>query len=218
MKIEVGAQKPEHFVTYWPGQYEIFSHFEYACGIPHALFAVTTIKENGMPNVCFHAWSHFTSGDDGFFAVMSGIGRGTHTDRNIARTGEFVINFLGIEYLDACIATIENNHDDTDEFAVGNFTIEQAKTVSCPRIQEAFLSLECKLEKEVPLTDTGKAVLRIGRVNHIAMQEEYAGAIDGKYEDQGFMFNIHAPKNLVTGEGQASAIAVCKVIRVNEEG
>jgi hypothetical protein len=50
------------------------------------------------------------------------------------------------------------------------------------------------------------------------MEEQYAKGIDAKYDDNGFMHIIHAPKNLKTGEGQASAVAVCKVVRVNEEG
>jgi len=218
MKIEIGAQKPENFKTYWEGQYDLFSHFEYACGIPQLLFAVTTLKENGKPNVCFNSWSSFAGDRDGFFAVMSGISTGSHTYKNILRTGEFIINFLGKNYYDACIATINDNADDDDEFAVGGFTAMPAMRLSCPRIQEAFLSLECGFEKEVDLTGNGRTVLIIGKVIHAAMSREYAGAIDIKYEDNGFMFNIHAPKNLITGEGQASAVAVCKIARVNEEG
>ena len=134
MKIEIGAKKPDNFTSYWDGQYDIFSHFEYACGIPHLLFAVTTVKENGKPNVCFNSWSCFSGDSDGFFAVMSGISKWGHTYKNIIRTGEFVINFLEKDYFDACVNTINDNSDDADEFAAGGFTAELAKTVSCPRI------------------------------------------------------------------------------------
>jgi hypothetical protein len=48
--------------------------------------------------------------------------------------------------------------------------------------------------------------------------KEYAKGLDSKYDDNGFMLNIHAPKNLKTGEGIPSAVAVCKIVRVNEEG
>ena len=33
-KIETGAARPETFPEQWPGQCEVFSHLEYACGIP----------------------------------------------------------------------------------------------------------------------------------------------------------------------------------------
>ena len=60
MKIEIGENLPAYFKPAYPEEFELFSHFEWAAGIPTALFAITTWKENGLPNVCFHAWSAFT--------------------------------------------------------------------------------------------------------------------------------------------------------------
>jgi len=214
MKIEIGNQKPENFKAYWEGQYSFFSHFEYACGIPSILHAVTTMKENGKPNVNFNAWGTFSGYGGGFYAILP-FSRHTHTYKNIQRTGEFAVNFIGKDYFDACIATINDNGDDTDEIAAGGFTAETAKTLAVPRLAEAFLTLECKFEKEI---ECGNGMVVIGKVNHIAMSDEFSGSIDGKYENNGFMLNIHAPKNLKTGEGKASAVAVCKIIRINEEG
>ena len=217
MKVEIRNQKPENFTEHWPGQYEVFSHFEYACGIPSVLHAVTTLKENGQPNVNFNFSGSFTGDGDGFFAVLP-LYRHSHTYRNILRTGEFVVNFLGKQYFDACMATIRRNGDEDDEFEAGDFHAERAKTASCPRMAEAFLSLECSLEREMDLSGSGRASLVIGRVNHIAAEEQYATGIDGKYGENGFMLNIHAPKNLITGDGKASAVAVLRIARVNEEG
>jgi len=217
MKIEISENRPEYFKENWPGQYDVFSHFEFACGIPSALFAITTLKENGKPNVSFNAWSSFTGDGSGFYAVIPSMLHRTHTYKNILRTGEFVINFINKDYFDACKATISDNDDETDEFEVGNFTKEQAGTVSCPRIKEAFLCLECKLEKEIALNEKAVSSIMIGRVQHIAAQEEYAKGIDGKYGDDGFMLNIHNPYDLVTGEGKGSAVAVLKVVRRNED-
>ena len=216
MKIEMGTQRPEHLQAHWEGQFEIFSHFEFACGIPSVLHAVTTLKENGKPNVNFNFSGSFTGDGDGYFAVIP-IQKRSHTYENCLRTGEFVINFISKTYFDACMATIDHNAEETDELAAGGFHSEQAKTVNCPRIQEAFLSLECRLERELDLSGSGRAALLIGRVQQIAVQEDYAKGLDGKYEDDGFMFNLHSPKNLLTGEGQSSAVAVCKVVRVNAE-
>ncbi len=217
-KIEIGEQRPAHFQQYWPGQYDTFSHLEYACGIPSILFAITTLKENGKPNVNFSAWSSFGGDGRGYYAVMPGMLHHTHTYANIRRTGEFVINFLNPGYFDACSATIRANDDEADEIAAGSFTREDAATVACPRLQEAFLSLECTLEREVTLGDAAISSILIGRVRHIAADAGYANGIDGKYGESGFMLHIHAPKNLTTGEGQASAVAVCRIVRVNEGG
>ena len=59
MKIEIGKEFPQYFKPLYPEEFELFSHFETTTGIPTVLFAITTWKENGQPNVCFHAWSCF---------------------------------------------------------------------------------------------------------------------------------------------------------------
>jgi len=215
MKIEMGQTKPENFKEHWPAQYEVFHHFEYACGIPSILFAITTRKENGKPNVCFSGWSSFSGDGNGFYTIIPGMLHHTHTYHNILRNGEFVINFIGKDYFDSCIKTINDNSDDADEISAGGFTEEQASSIDCPRLKEAFLSLECKLEKNIPMSDLSS--IFIGKVVHIAADENYADGIDGKYEDTGFMLNIHSPKDLKTGEGKSSAVAVCKIVRINEE-
>jgi flavin reductase (DIM6/NTAB) family NADH-FMN oxidoreductase RutF len=176
MKIEIGDKLPAHFKEHWPGQYEVFSHFEYACGVPHALFAVTTLKENGKPNINFHAWSCFQGDGGGFFAVLAGIYTHTHTYKNIQRTGEFCVNFISKQYFDALMKTIPENGDETDEFAAAGLTEEQAKTVSAPRIAESFLTLECALHSIADISGAGKTALITGKVKLIAAQEEYARA------------------------------------------
>ena len=218
MRLEMNEIRPANFKEYWPGQYDIFSHLEYACGIPSVLFAITTLKENGRPNVNFSGWSSFSGDGTGFYAIMPGIQRGSHTYANIRRTGEFIVNFISREYYDACLATIEGNGEDADELAAGGFTREAAQTLSCPRIGEAFLCLECTFEREVILSEDAPSSIIIGRVRHIGAHEGYAKGLDAKYEEDGFMLTIHAPKDWRTGEGKPSAVAVCNTVRVNEDG
>lgn len=59
MKIEIEKDFPQYFKPSYPEEFELFSHFEVSAGIPTVLFAITTWKENGKPNVCFHSWSCF---------------------------------------------------------------------------------------------------------------------------------------------------------------
>jgi flavin reductase (DIM6/NTAB) family NADH-FMN oxidoreductase RutF len=103
------------------------------------------VKENGKPNVCFHAWSCFQGDKEGYFALIAGINKYQHTYANIERTGSFCVNFLSQQYYDRLIETIKNGKDD-DEFELGNFTIEPSATISSPRIKESFLTLECTRE------------------------------------------------------------------------
>jgi len=213
MKIEIGNLKPKFLKETWPGQYSFFSHFEYLCGIPHVLFLITTLKENGKPNVCFHSWSSFSGDGAGFYAVMPGLGQHTHTYKNILRTKEFCVNFISAEYYDASIKSINENAYDIDELEGAGFTAEAATTVKAPRIKESFLSIECKYEMDIDLSKAGETSLIIGKVMHMSADEEYAKGFDAKYGEKGFMYNIHAPKDLLTGEGETSGIASLNILK-----
>lgn len=213
MKIEIGETRPAHFKEYWPMQYQLFSHFEFAAGIPKMLFAIATLKENGKPNICLSSWSTFSGNGSAYYAILGGVSKCDHTYDNIVRTGEFTVNFLSRDYYNALSETIKNNGLEDDEFVAGGFTVEASKTVAAPRIKEAFLSLECTLEKIDELPD-GSLLLIIGRVRQLAMQEEYAGSFDAKYGDNGFMFHIHSPIDLQTGEGNNGGVSVCSDIRI----
>lgn len=211
MKIEIGEKKPANLKEYWPGQYRFFSHLEYAAGIPQLLFAITSLKQNCKGNVNFHAWGCFQGDEGGYFAILPGICQHTHTYANLKRTGEFCVNFLSMRYYDNLSRTIRHNELNDDEFAVAGLTPEVAKTVSAPRIRESFLCLECRLQSLDDLSNRGITAMAVGRVLNIAVEEEFAHEIDGKYADDGFMLNIHAPKDLVTGEGNTTGVATLRV-------
>lgn len=215
MKFEVGETRSEAFAEDWPGQYDVFSHLEFACGVPSVMFLITTLKENGKPNACLHAWSTFSGDGGGFFAVMPGLMQSTHTYRNILRDKEFCVNFLSPDYYDRCIETIKQNGDDVDELAAGGFTAEPAKTVKPPRIREAFLSYECTLESSSDLSGKGCNAMIIGRVRHAAVDEGRGMAeICG---ENGFMFNVHSPKDPETGKGGQSAVAQLRAVKLIDD-
>lgn len=98
-----------------------------------------------------------------------------------------------------------------DEFTVGGFAEEAAKTVAVPRIGESFLTLECKCGRLEDLSSADLTAMAIGRVTHMAMAEDYAkGFDDQKYSENGFFYLIHTPKDLKTGEGNHMGIATLR--------
>jgi len=212
MKIEIGSTKPDNFVDRWPGEFNIFSHFEMALGIPHCLFLITTLKENGKPNACFQSWSSFC-GDSGGYFVITPLLQKTHTFLNILRTKEFCINFLSARYFDACYETVFNNSEDTDEIAVGGFTAEQASCITVPRIREAFLSLECILQTTLDLSGKAISSLIIGKVLSAAMDEEYINGSEKKYGQDGFMYYLYDLKDFASGDQGERKVASLKIIR-----
>jgi flavin reductase (DIM6/NTAB) family NADH-FMN oxidoreductase RutF len=212
MKIESGNTKPDNFIDRWPGEFRIFSHFEMALGIPHSLFLITTLKENGKSNACFQSWSSFSGDSGGYFAITP-ILQTTHTYQNILRTKEFCINFINAQYFDACYKTIINNSDDTDEIAAGGFTAEQARCISVPRIQEAFLSIECTFHSNIDLSGKGIMSLIIGKVLSAAMDDDYINGSEKKYGKDGFMYYLYDLQDFTFGDQGERKIASLNFLR-----
>lgn len=200
MKREIGMDTKELLYENWPGQFDTFSHMEFACAIPQVLFLISTVKSNGKPNLCFHSWSSFGGDAGGYFAVMQNVSHLSHTYQNIVREGEFCVNFVSADYYPNCIATVMDNGVNDDEFAAGNFTPEKAMTVKVPRVAQSFLTLECELACNVDLSRQGLNSMIIGRVRHVAAAEEYIAGVDKRFGKEGFMYNIHEPADYATGQ------------------
>ena len=215
MKIEIDRDFPQYFRPSYPEEFELFSHLETTAAIPSPLFAITTWKDNGLPNVCFHAWGSFHGDRTAFFAVMGNLFQHTHTYANLRREGCFCLNFLPMSCYDRLVDTIHHNGDETDECAAGGFTTAPAKTVHAPVIQEAFLTLECTLKEVRDLSGAGITAMVIGQIQHISVEEDYAQGYEKRYGEDGFMLLVPAPQNLVTGAPGQSAIATVDIRRLD---
>lgn len=55
MKHEMGAIKSDTLKEEWPGQWDVFSHYEQLYCVPGALYVVTTKKEGGKTNAGWEA-------------------------------------------------------------------------------------------------------------------------------------------------------------------
>lgn len=205
MKIEIGIERPACFQPAYPEEFDLFSHLELAAAIPQVLFAVTTWKENGKPNVCFHSWSCFHGDRTAFFAVLGNLYQHTHTYANIKRTRGFAVNFLPVHYYDALIETIRQNELDADEFSAGGFTLENARTISAPIIQESFLTLECSLKSMEDLSGAGITAMVVGQVRNCWIDADLSP--ESRCGKAGYMLLMPGAQNLSTGEPNPSIIA-----------
>lgn len=212
MKIELNDNRPSSSVEQWPGEFEVFSRYEMLLGIPHALFLITTLKENGLPNACFQSWSSFCGDGGGYFALTPLLKK-MHTYANILRTKEFCINFLSANYFDACYETVFHNEADTDEIAVGGFTSEPGHAIKVPRIQEAFLSLECVYKSHMDLSGKGISALIIGQVVWAAIDADYVNGSDKKYGPDGFMYYLSELEDFPVSDKRSRKIASLHVLR-----
>lgn len=200
MKLEIGATKPDTLKEEWPGQWTVFSHYEQLSCVPGALYVVTTKKENGKTNAGWFSAPSFHGDGGGHFAVLPSIMQFTHTYQNILREKEFTLNFLSPLYDVNCRKMTVNCGDDVDELETAGLTAEASAEISTPRIKEAFLSFECRLESAADLSGKGMNALIIGRVVNAGVDENHRSipSICGN-----FTYNIRT----MTDDGEAGAFA-----------
>lgn len=211
MKVEFGQEKPEELEESWPGEYSVFNWMEYVTAIPQPMFLVTTYKEEEVPNACLHAWSTFTGEGGDYYCILS-ILKDTHTYANISRDEEFCLNFVAPEYWEQCKGTIQNNEQETDEITESGLNLKEAQVISAPRIEEAFLNLECKLEWEKELHPGSQWIILAGSVQQIALEEEFAeGDAEKRLEEFGFLYNIHSPTDPIKGIKHDSKVGELKL-------
>ena len=206
MKFSVGKQRPAHYRPAYPEEFDLFSHLELCAAVPQALFAITTWKENGLPNLCPHAWTCFHGDRTTFFAVMGNLYQHTHTYRNIVRDGCFCINFLSLKHYEAMMRAIRENGDDTDEFAAAGLTRERCEEINAPAIRESFLTMECRLLEARDLSGAGVAAMVTGEVVRVRVEESFARGEKDRFGEDGFLLLAPGPQNMESGAPSPTAI------------
>ena len=197
---EKGCQRPRTINEDWEHQFEVLPWMAYLTAIPHAIFMVTTLKENGIANAALHGWSSFTGEGDSYFVIMPVIRR-THTYANIVREKEWCVNFLSAKYIEMCKETIRRNRVDTDEISAAGFSAVRSATISAPGIEESFLRLECVYQWEKELLQGSTNVLICGKVKHLSVEGCFVTSkVTDRYGPDSFVFHLMAMKDPFTGE------------------
>lgn len=173
-----------------------FSWMEFVTAIPSPLFVVTSYKSNGKPNACLQSWRTFTGGEHGYYAILSAVSKQGHLYGTLHERGEAVLNFMSADIYNKCIATVSNNDFDRDEITDSGLTVEKATFVNAPQIRECFMNLECHYmwEKEI-VPDDDHVIVCMQIVNISIDEEKLDEAAQGRYGDNGFLYNIHHPIN-----------------------
>lgn len=107
-------------------------------------------------------------------------------------------NFISPAFYDAMMRSIEQNEDETDEFAACGFTHEPCASIHAPQIAESFLTLECEFEEQLT-PKNGAFSLIVGKTVRASVEEAYAHGIDVKYGPAGFSLNVHSPIDVNSG-------------------
>lgn len=114
-----------------------------------------------------------------------------HSHEIIKRTGEYVINLTTEELARATDWNGCRSGKKYDKWKETGLTPGEAKIVKAPIINEAPVSIECKVKEIVPL---GSHDMFISEVVNISVNEKYLDRASGK-------FNLSAAKPLVYSHG-----------------
>jgi len=153
--------------------------------LPRPIAWVSTISRAGVPNLA--PFSFYTGVCAKpltvcFAPMVSGTTGGMkHTLRNIQETGEFVVNVVTEENVQAMNATSADFPEEVSEFEACGATSVPSQVVRPPRVAESPLHMECQLSKIITISEEpGGGWLVLGRVVqvHVAEHLYQQGRID----------------------------------------
>jgi flavin reductase (DIM6/NTAB) family NADH-FMN oxidoreductase RutF len=91
---------------------------------------------------------------------------------NIEETGQFVVNIVSLALSNTMYESSKNHPPEADEFVKAGLTPAPCEVVGAPRVEEAGVSMECLLDRVLPL---GTDHLVIGRMVRFYVRDELYG-------------------------------------------
>lgn len=154
-----------------PDNYKILTNLV----VPRPIAWVSTIGETGIVNLA--PFSFFNAvGSNPLFVVVSignrSDGSAKDTARNILASGEFVVNLVTEDLLEAMNISAVDFPADESELSPAKVHAAPSVQIAAPRLAEAQASLECKLHQTVLL---GENTLVIGEVVMFHVQDQLVG-------------------------------------------
>lgn len=151
--------------------------------VPRPIAWVTSTSPEGVVNLA--PFSFFNAiGSDPLLVMISvahnSDGSLKHTGRNIVASGEFVVNMVTEELMDAMNLTAADFPDDESELTAAGLHPAPSAQVRVPRVMEARAALECKLHSTLPF---GNYTVIVGEVVMFHVDD---ALVDGNLHIHGF--------------------------------
>jgi len=157
-----------------------------SCIIPRPIAFVSTLSKEGVSNLAPFSFFNGVCSDPPVVSIAVARKRDDSkkdTWRNIEETGEFVVNVVVPELMDAVIiGARELPHNVSELELAGLRTLPSAK-VKPPRVADSPIQMECSLLKIVDVEETA---LILGRVVMFHVKEEIV--VDGRVDPRRLTF------------------------------
>jgi flavin reductase (DIM6/NTAB) family NADH-FMN oxidoreductase RutF len=132
------------------------ARYKLLCGliIPRPIALVTTLAPGGHVNAAPFSFFNVISDEPPLLFIsidQHTDGRTKDTAANIERGGDFVVHLVDAPIADQMHGCAEPVAPEVSEVAAVGFTVLPSLRVSPPRIAEAPVAFECRLERIVPL-------------------------------------------------------------------
>jgi flavin reductase (DIM6/NTAB) family NADH-FMN oxidoreductase RutF len=150
--------------------------------VPRPIAWITTRGETGVINLAPFSFFNAVGGRPLYIIVSIGLredGTPKDTARNIEQRGEFVVNTVTEELLQAMNVSAIDFPPDESELVAADLHAAPSLQVTTPRLAESLVSLECRLAKAERL---GSYTLYIGEVVMFHVADHLVGSrlhIDG---------------------------------------
>ncbi len=143
-----------------------------SCIIPRPIAFVTTLSKEGVSNLAPFSFFNGVSSDPPVISIAVATKRdGSKKDtwRNIEDTGEFVVNVVVPELMDAVIIGARELPHNVSELDLAGLRTTPSSKIKPPRLAESPIHLECTLLRIVEVEETG---LILGRVVMVHAKDE----------------------------------------------
>jgi flavin reductase (DIM6/NTAB) family NADH-FMN oxidoreductase RutF len=150
--------------------------------VPRPIGWVTTLDRNGVVNLAPYSQTQNLGYDPPY--VMFAAAYGNDSPRNVADTGEFVLNMATFELRDAVNLTAQPVPPDVDESRLAGLEMIPSRIVKPPRVAASPAHLECRYTCSLMLpgrTPGGGIVVVVGRVVGVHIADDAIGP-DGKVD------------------------------------
>jgi flavin reductase (DIM6/NTAB) family NADH-FMN oxidoreductase RutF len=141
--------------------------------VPRPIAWVSSVDAAGVRNLA--PFSYFMAITDdpptiAFSCSYRGAGADGRKDtlRNVEATREFVVNVVDDERAAQMNVTSGDYPPEVDEFQVAGLSVAPGARVKAPRVSDAPIAMECRLDRIVPV---GRANLVLGRIVYVHVRE-----------------------------------------------
>lgn len=111
--------------------------------VPRPIGWIGSISSDGIPNLAPYSFFNCVSGVPPTFVFSPGRGGRKDTLANVRDIGEFTINVVTVDVVEAMNATSASHPADIDEFEAAGLTAVPSSSIRPPMVGESRANIEC---------------------------------------------------------------------------